>query len=908
MKPLALKMIFLTILAALFYSFAARSATPDMVVAKDGSGDFTTIQKAIDAVPSDSDRPTVILIKRGVYNTEKLIIPADKKNVTFLGESREETIISYHIYDCSEGKCPSADAAKWTGDNIRTSATLTIMGDGFRAENLTIQNTAGPVGQAQAITVQADKVVFINCNLTGYQDTIYLWSSGKRSYFESCLVVGRTDYIYGGGIAFFNRCEIRSWGGGWITAPSTQKSQTYGFVFSECQITYATDSPRAGDDGNPFRFGRPWNDYPKVAWLFCNLSGMLNPQGWGDTWNMSYAATSTDLHLYEYRNTGLGADMSGRASWAGLRALTDAEAQNYTTRKVMAGSDNWDPTAQAPMVRQYIWTGKGADNNWLTSGNWFPDGIPALRENAVVNGNYIIMASGNFPADLSLSDSTRIEVIGKAATTYLSAKGTRILANGNDTLSGKIAIRDSLIFDLTGKLTLKANLSGIHQMVKTGSGHLFLTGDNGNFSGGIEIRSGTLEASTQNSLGKGSVDVKSRARLIVGDKTAFYAKARLTAATDAYLELKTDVTTSEFYIGTKVQPVGEYSSVTNPGLISGTGKVIVGRPSVFIFTGATSGVWDIATNYSPTLLPKAGETVICEKEIETTSTVFSANLILRGAGRLRLRGNHKATGTITMEQGTVIAHSTSGTGMALDAPLQVEGDVEMIMESASTSGSSMKLEGPVSGNAIITPLNNGRGTVNTGTLVLKGDNSHFTGKWNLTKYSAKYPSVQGYQTRLEGAGEYAFGPSVIDAALKSRVIISHAKAASPVLTLNLRDSAKLVIQVPADVTTFVLNGQIIPDGIYSASSHPQFFEGTGTLTVGSRTGLNNLLPGKPAVIHGHELQINGRDSRILIYNILGINLASFRNVHSVALENLPPGIYLIRYIIDKCPGVLKFTR
>jgi hypothetical protein len=161
---------------------------------------------------------------------------------------------------------------------------------------------------------------------------------------------------------------------------------------------------------------------------------------------------------------------------------------------------------------------------------------------------------------------------------------------------------------------------------------------------------------------------------------------------------------------------------------------------------------------------------------------------------------------------------------------------------------------------------------------------------------------------LEGAGEYAFGPSVIDAGLKSRVIISHAKAASPVLTLNLRDSARLVLQVPAAVTTFVLNGETIPDGIYSASTHPQFYEGTGTLTVGSGTGLHNLSPGKPAVIHGHALRINGRDSRIAIYNMLGINLASFRNVHSVALENLPSGVYLIRYEIDNQPGVLKFAR
>ncbi|MCA1759191.1 MAG: hypothetical protein LC658_05430, partial [Bacteroidales bacterium] len=195
-------LIIITILflAAAFKNSTAQSnpINADIIVATDGSGNFTTVQAAINAAPSNSDRRTVIYIKRGLYNTEKLNVPGDKINITLVGESREETILSYHIYDCASGKCPTEDAAKWTGDNIRTSATLTIQGDGFRVENMTIQNTAGPVGQAQAITVQADKCVFINVGFYGYQDTMYFWSTGKRSYFEGCLVVGRTDYIYGG--------------------------------------------------------------------------------------------------------------------------------------------------------------------------------------------------------------------------------------------------------------------------------------------------------------------------------------------------------------------------------------------------------------------------------------------------------------------------------------------------------------------------------------------------------------------------------------------------------------------------------------------------------------------------------------------------------------------------------------
>ena len=319
----------------------------DKVVALDGSGDYVKIQDAINSVPSNSPVRTVIFIKNGLYNTEKILIPADKKNITFVGEDREKTIISYHIYNCKEGgldnKCPAEDVSKWSGDVIKTSATLTVYGDGFHAENLTLQNTAGAVGQALAITVYSDKNVFVNCNFMGYQDTMYLITEGKRSYFYNCLVKGRTDYIYGSGIAYFDTCEIRSYGGGWITAPSTPQDQKFGYVFSRCRLTFITGSPRPKDDTTKIALGRPWHNYPKVAWIGCDMCKEINPLGWPTTWHMEYAATSTDLHLYEYKNTGLGANMNNRISWKGLRAMTDMEAKDYTIQNVLGGNDKWNP-------------------------------------------------------------------------------------------------------------------------------------------------------------------------------------------------------------------------------------------------------------------------------------------------------------------------------------------------------------------------------------------------------------------------------------------------------------------------------------------------------------------------------------------------------------------------------------
>lgn len=330
-------------------SLYATNSINKIVVAKDNSGDFVKIQDAINAVPDNKQSRTTIYIKNGKYDNEKLIVPESKVNITFVGEDRDKTIISYHIYDCrneaSANKCPAESYDLWKHDStlVRTSATLTVLADGFVAENLTIENTAGPVGQALALTVKGDKGIYRNCNLLGYQDTIYLWTSGQRTYFEHCLVLGRTDYIYGGGIGFFESCEIRSWGGGWITAPSTPKEQKYGFVFNHCKLTYTDNSPRKGDDGQMFSLGRPWHNYPKVVWMYCEMDERLDPKGWPTKWNMDYSDTSTDLILLEYKNTGKGADMSQRSKWAGLRAMTDNEVNEYALQNVMKGSDNWDP-------------------------------------------------------------------------------------------------------------------------------------------------------------------------------------------------------------------------------------------------------------------------------------------------------------------------------------------------------------------------------------------------------------------------------------------------------------------------------------------------------------------------------------------------------------------------------------
>jgi len=886
------------LLAAGVNNTAFPTSTPveaDIVVALDGTGNFNSIQAALNAAPSNSERRTVIYIKRGLYKNEKLIVPPDKTNLTLIGESREGTIISYHIYDCAGGKCPAGDAALWTGDNILTSATLTILGDGFRAENMTIQNTAGPVGQAQAITVRADRCIFINVDFYGYQDTMYFWSDGKRSYFQGCLVVGRTDYIYGSGTVFFQSCEIRSWGGGWITAPSTARYQSYGFVFNECNITYATGSPRGGDDGVPVRFGRPWHEYPKVAWLRCNLTGMIHPEGWGDSWNMSYASTSTDLHLYEYKNTGPGADRSNRADWAGLREITDEEALEYTVQKVMAGSDGWDPTAEPPMVINYTWVGGSDKNGWLVAQNWNPEGIPGEGESATVDGDFTIVADGDtMQADLNLKNGSRLEVGATSTATYISVAAAQIRTSTNASFNGKIATKDSVLFSVDNELTLNAVLTGVHHLVKTGSGKLILNADNSDFSGQVRILEGALEATEDGSLGKSPVQVSSGAALVVGNNNSFHSGAMLEVFNGSHLELNADLTTSEFFIDGVMQSVGEYSAVTHPGLISGNGRIIVGRPKTFVFHRGDNGNWDNPEHYTPALFPLAGETVSVEEEMETTSTLYEANLVISGAGNLRLRGAHKSTGTIFMKTGTSFRYNTSGAGMSLDAPVTVEGDITLVMESGNATGSTMTLSGPFSGNSKVTALNNGKGTVNTGKVVLTGNNIGFDGTWDVTRYTSKYPGTPGYLTFLEGKSANAFGKGTINVGLGNRVIFSHSRAAGDSLVLNLADSAKAVLNTEITVNKFTLNGNPVPDGEYSADSHPALYEGTGKLIVGETDSIPDEtgLPAFPGAEGHGKYTTGGRNGRVIYVTNLedNNNPGSFR----YAINQAGPRIILFK--------------
>ena len=297
-------------------------AGADSVVAADGSGQFKTVQEAVNAAPlSSSAKPWIIYIKAGTYK-ELIYVQREKRFVCLVGEDVEKTVLTYDLYAGIIG-----NDGKPIG-TFRTPSTF-IDADDFTVENITFENSAGPKGQALAIRIDGDRVVFRNCRFLGWQDTIL--ANRGRHYFEGCYIAGHTDFIFGGATAFFEGCRIHCRRNGYITAASTPDNQPFGFVFSNCKIT--GESP----DVKTY-LGRPWRGFAGVIFLNTEMSEVIRPVGWHNWGQPDREKTS---RYAEFGSTGPGANPQARVPWA--RLLTEAEAKAITVDKVLGGADGWNP-------------------------------------------------------------------------------------------------------------------------------------------------------------------------------------------------------------------------------------------------------------------------------------------------------------------------------------------------------------------------------------------------------------------------------------------------------------------------------------------------------------------------------------------------------------------------------------
>ncbi len=298
-------------------------ADTNLFVASDGSAPFKTVQAAIMAVPMGTpDNQVFIHIKPGTYK-ELIYVQREKRFFHLIGEDPKTTLLTFDLNANLKGLDDKPIGT------FRTPSTV-IDAEDFTAENITFENSAGPIGQALAIRVDADRVVFRNCRFLGWQDTIFI--NRGRQYFENCYIQGHVDFIFGGATAFFEDCHIHCLRNGYITAASTPDTQEFGYVFSHCKIT--------GEPGVKTFLGRPWRIYAATAFLNTEMSDVVRPEGWNN-WRKKEAEKT--VRYAEFNNTGPGATPDSRLPW--IKQLSKRQAKKFSVKQVLRGNDDWNPLA-----------------------------------------------------------------------------------------------------------------------------------------------------------------------------------------------------------------------------------------------------------------------------------------------------------------------------------------------------------------------------------------------------------------------------------------------------------------------------------------------------------------------------------------------------------------------------------
>ena len=310
-----------TLLAVLFSLISLIAANkydnPDtIVVARDGTGEFRTIDEAIEVCRAFMEYQKVIYVKNGVYK-EKLIVPSWLTNITICGEDRDKTIITYD--DHANLRLEGTERKMGT---FRTY-TLKIEGTNITIKNITIENNAAKLGQAVCIHTEGDNLTFENCRILGNQDTIYTGTPGTHCYFHNCYIEGTTDFIFGPSTAWFDNCELHSKANSYITAASTPQGQKYGYIFNHCRLT-------AEPGVDKVYLGRPWRPYAHTLFMNCKMGSHICPLGW-DNWRNKENEKTTRYE--EYNNSGAGAPGKQRATWS--RQLTKKEVASVTIKNVL---------------------------------------------------------------------------------------------------------------------------------------------------------------------------------------------------------------------------------------------------------------------------------------------------------------------------------------------------------------------------------------------------------------------------------------------------------------------------------------------------------------------------------------------------------------------------------------------
>lgn len=296
----------------------AQERRDTLVVSRDGTGDFRTLQEAVESARAFMDYTVTIYVKNGVYK-EKVIVPSWVENIDIIGEDRDKTIITYD------------DHANINKMGTFRTYTVKVEGSDITFKNLTIENNAAQLGQAVALHTEGDRLKFINCRILGNQDTIYTGAKFTRLYFKGCYIDGTTDFIFGPSTALFENCMIHSKRNSYVTAASTPKEAKYGYIFKHCKLT-------AEPGVDKVYLGRPWRPYAYTLFIECELGKHIVPAGWHNWGKQSNEETARYM---EYKNTGEGANVSERVAWS--KQLTKKEAEAVTVDAIFGTQSNWNP-------------------------------------------------------------------------------------------------------------------------------------------------------------------------------------------------------------------------------------------------------------------------------------------------------------------------------------------------------------------------------------------------------------------------------------------------------------------------------------------------------------------------------------------------------------------------------------
>lgn len=312
------KVLGLLLLLSVVSAAWAQERQDTIVVSRDGTGNFRTLQEAIESARAFMDYTVTIYVKNGVYK-EKVIVPSWVENIDIIGEDRDKTIITYD------------DHANINKMGTFRTYTVKVEGSDITFKNLTIENNAAQLGQAVALHTEGDRLKFINCRILGNQDTIYTGAKFTRLYFKDCYIDGTTDFIFGPSTALFEDCIIHSKRNSYVTAASTPKEAKYGYVFKHCKLT-------AEPGVDKVYLGRPWRPYAYTLLFECELGKHIVPAGWHNWGKQSNEETARYM---EYKNTGEGANVSERVAWS--KQLTKKEAEAVTVDAIFSTQSNWNP-------------------------------------------------------------------------------------------------------------------------------------------------------------------------------------------------------------------------------------------------------------------------------------------------------------------------------------------------------------------------------------------------------------------------------------------------------------------------------------------------------------------------------------------------------------------------------------